>query len=124
MGFLFILALVKLALGIVLRVYVLYRRKGFGLWMITAFWATAFTLFGMPWRVARDVYKGVTDEVDHVLENQAQVGDGLLMKTVPSGYKDLQAQVDGLVEAQEASQKVMKSRDQAIRCRLVLSSLA
>lgn len=114
-GFLFILAVCKLALGIVLRVYVLWRRKGFGVWMFTAFWATAFTLFGMPWKVAKDVYKGVTDEVDHVLENQDQVGDGLLMKTLPPGYGELKTQMRGLLEAQEASQRVMRSRDQAIR---------
>ena len=63
-GALFFGAVLKLIVGVGLRFYFMYRKKGCGIWLITALWHTAFLVFGMPWKLAKGVYTEAIIEVD------------------------------------------------------------
>ena len=74
-GALFFGAILKLVVGVGLRFYFMYRKKGCGIWLITALWHTAFLVFGMPWKLAKGVYTEAIQEVDKAnLEVLAEPG--------------------------------------------------
>ena len=100
-GMLFALAVGKLVFGVLLRTYVLYRKRGCGLWLVTALWHTSFLLLGMPWKVARKVYDGAMEEVD-----KAQA-EGL----EPCSYEHLDRAVRGLADGLEKQQGLIYSRE-------------
>lgn len=100
-GALFLLAVGKLLFGVALRTYVLYRKKGCGLWLFTAVWHTSFLLFGMPWRVAKKVYDGAMEEVDKAQQENL----------VPGDYEHLSRAVQGLTEGLERQQGLLYTKE-------------
>lgn len=50
-GSLVVLALTKILLGMSIRFYITYRRRGAGLWLLTGLWDTAFMAAMLPWRL-------------------------------------------------------------------------
>ena len=103
-GILFCLGCVKLITGIVLRLSVLYKRKGFGPWLFTALWSTLFHLWGLPWKVVKSTYKGTMGDFDKALKDLE-----------PATYEQLQKHVAGLVKAQEAQYSANLHRDSTIQ---------
>ena len=104
-GALFLGAIVKLLLGVGLRVYFMYRKKGFGIWLFTALWHTAFLVIGMPWKIAKGVYDGAVDEVDKVKDEPTQE---------PGSYEHLAQRLKKVVAIQEHQEGLLYKRDQKI----------
>ena len=100
-GALFLIAVTKLILGIAFRFYVLYRRRGCGIWLVTSFWHTAYLLFGMPWKVARGVYDYAMEEVEKAQEEGLE----------PCSYDHLSKAVKGLAAGLEQQQALMYNRE-------------
>lgn len=61
MGFLLLLAVVKIVLGVMLRTWVLYLERGCGCWMLMAFWHTAFLLVRIPLVVLQEAGRRITE---------------------------------------------------------------
>ena len=95
------MAVGKLIFGVVLWTYVLYRKRGCGLWLLTALWHTSFLLLGMLWNVARKVYDGALEEVD-----KAQA-EGL----EPCSYEHRDREVRGLADGLEKQQRLLYNRE-------------
>ena len=100
-GALFLIAVTKLILGIAFRFYVLYRRRGCGIWLLTSLWHTAYLLFGMPWKVARGVYDYAMEEVEKAQEEGLE----------PCSYDHLSQAVKGLAAGLEQQQALMYNRE-------------
>ena len=48
MGICVFLGLLKMVFGFLIRGYIIYRERGFGLWILAAFWHTAFLVVRLP----------------------------------------------------------------------------
>lgn len=92
-GILFFLGGLKIVIGILLRLFHLYRQKGFGWWMLTALWATAFTVIGLPWKIAKQAYETVKTDNELYELGDLQPEEQVMV---------LHKQIRGLVKAQEA----------------------
>ena len=100
-GFLFLLAVLKLVGGISIRFYVLYRRKGCGIWLLFSLWHTAYLVFGLPWKVAKGVYDTAMEEVDKAQQEGLE----------PGNYEHLNRAVKGLADGLEQQQALMYQRE-------------
>ena len=103
-GILFCLGVLKLLIGCGLRIGVLYKRKGFGVWLLTACWSTLFTLFGLPWKVAKTTYNSTMADLEHAMQDLE-----------PKTYAQLSKHLRGIVKAQEAQHNANLHRDETIR---------
>lgn len=69
-GTLITIGLLKLILGAIIRIVILYQRRGLGWWMILALWHMAFLMVEMPWRMLTNLghdqilFPGGDDEDD------------------------------------------------------------
>ena len=52
-GFLLAIALFKLVVGSALRVYIIYRQRGLGWWVVGALWGTLFNILRMPFTIVQ-----------------------------------------------------------------------
>ena len=91
-GALFFLGGLKIVVGILLRLVHIYRQKGMGWWMLTAVWATAFTVIGLPWKIAKSAYQTVMDDNELIELEEMDPEQQVLF---------LHGQVKKLVKAQE-----------------------
>ena len=103
-GAIFLLGVLKLIIGCGLRIGVLYQKKGFGIWLLTAVWSTLFTLWGLPWKIAKKTYSETMGGLDHALQNLE-----------PKTYAQLTKHIHGIVKVQEAQRNANLHRDAAIR---------
>ena len=92
-GVLFLAGGVKILVGIFLRLVHLHRRKGCGLWLITALWDTAFMVIGIPWKVVKSAYDMVMDGSEFIELDELDSDQQVLF---------LHEQIKKLVKAQEA----------------------
>jgi hypothetical protein len=53
MGFALVFVLCKTVLGVAIRLFVLYRRKGCGFWLLAALWDTLFILINIPVQIIK-----------------------------------------------------------------------
>ena len=95
-GILFLIAVAKLAIGVTLRFYMLYMKRGCGLWLFCSLWHTAYLLFGMPWKVARGVYDHAMEEVDKAANQDLE----------PCSYDKLNAAVQSLAAGLDKQQEL------------------
>lgn len=51
LGLFFTLTLFKIILGMVLRIYYTYLRKGCGIYLVASIWDTLFLIISVPWRI-------------------------------------------------------------------------
>lgn len=58
-GFLLIFSIIKVVMGVLLRVGVLWMERGCGCWLWTALWHTAFLVARIPWVTLRTVARQV-----------------------------------------------------------------
>ena len=65
------LTIVKTILDVIIRIYFLYRAKGPGLWLFTAFWAVPFQVAISPLRWAASAADRVTNRVTIEMERKA-----------------------------------------------------
>ena len=56
-GVCFALTMTKMLLGMLMRMIVMYRMEGCGLWVIVAAWESLFSVFGLPVRTARLIFQ-------------------------------------------------------------------
>ena len=103
-GILFLVAVAKLFFGICLRFYMLYTKRGCGIWLLCSLWHTAYLLFGMPWKVARGVYDMAMEEVDKA------AAEGL----EPCSYDKLNAAVKSLAAGLEKQQELTYDRHERV----------
>ena len=54
-----ILAMTQALAGCVARMYLVYRTKGFGVWLIPAALGMAFTLLAIPWTAVRSIWRNL-----------------------------------------------------------------
>ncbi len=51
-----ILAMTQAIAGCIVRMYLVYRAKGFGVWLVPAALGMAFTLLAIPWTAVRSIW--------------------------------------------------------------------
>ena len=62
-GILLIVTFIKIILGCLIRGYVLYIERGFGWWMLAAFWGTIFAVLRSPVTLIQNTVAAVTAPV-------------------------------------------------------------
>ena len=50
-GSLLVLGLVKVLLNTLLRAYIIYVQRGFGIWMLLSLWESLFMVITLPWKI-------------------------------------------------------------------------
>ena len=141
-GALFFLGGLKIVVGILLRLIHIYRQKGAGWWMLTAVWATAFTVIGLPWKIAKNAYQTVMDDnelmelEDLDPEQQVLFLHGQVRKLVKAQEAGLRynERMTNLIEGMASNsgpyqalaievQKQMKDLDEDADCKVKLSNI-
>ena len=61
-GVLVLLALCKIILGMLIRMYVTYTSRGCGWWLLASVWHTAFLAIMLPWRILTSVTDDLTTQ--------------------------------------------------------------
>ena len=62
--------IIKVLIGILIRMFILYTRRGFGWWMLFALWHTLFSIFGFPLAIVKKAANTLTEDVNGSLREQ------------------------------------------------------
>ena len=75
-GLILVVAILKLIIGGVLRVYTIYRERGMGWWVVGALWGTAFTILRTPFTIAQAAVDAAVAPLDDHPDQDGPGGHG------------------------------------------------